>query len=267
MGEVAGLRLAVFFGLLLVLALMEWLWPRRQIPAHRRWRWSGNLGMQLINALVLRLLVPAGAVGIALLYAQHDIGLLQGQQAIWVWMVCLLLLDLAIYAQHVATHHWPWLWRLHRMHHSDMHVDTTTALRFHPLEIVLSMGWKALVLAILGAPPGAVLLFEILLNGTALFNHANLRLPARLDRFLRCFVVTPDMHRVHHSVSVFETNSNYGFNLPWWDWLFGTYRAQPQAGHTTMQIGLGSFRSLPDSRLDRLLLQPWRRDDADNRAE
>ncbi len=254
----AEVRLGLFFGLLLAMMLWELAAPRRQVPARRGQRWVSHLGIQLVNGAVLRLLFPGAAVGVALWLEQRGIGLLQ--QWDWHWglelLIGLLLLDLAIYAQHVAVHHVPWLWRLHRMHHSDTVFDTTTALRFHPLEILLSMGWKCAVLALLGPPVLAVLLFELILNGTALFNHANIRLPG--DRYLRWLVVTPDMHRVHHSTVPRETNSTFGFNLPWWDHLFGTYRAQPAAGHVCVQIGLSQFRDAAEGRLDRLLLQPFR---------
>ena len=173
-------------------------------------------------------------------------------------LAAVVLLDLAIYLQHVLFHAVPGLWRLHRMHHADLDFDVTTGLRFHPVEIILSMGLKLMVVVALGAPPLAVLVFEVLLNATAMFNHANLRLPAALDRVLRPLLVTPDMHRVHHSVVPRETNSNFGFNLALWDRLFGTYIAQPAAGHTAMTIGIPQFRDPAELRLDRLLTQPLR---------
>jgi sterol desaturase/sphingolipid hydroxylase (fatty acid hydroxylase superfamily) len=168
-----------------------------------------------------------------------------------------VVLDLAIYGQHVAFHKLPVLWRLHRMHHSDVEIDTTTGVRFHPLEILLSMLYKIALIVVLGAPPAAVVLFELVLNATAMFNHGNVELPAAVDRVLRLAVVTPDMHRVHHSVHRDETESNYGFNLSVWDWLFATYRAQPRDGHAAMVIGLPEFREARDRRLDRLLVQPF----------
>jgi sterol desaturase/sphingolipid hydroxylase (fatty acid hydroxylase superfamily) len=173
-------------------------------------------------------------------------------------IVSMLLLDLAIYLQHVMFHAVPGLWRLHRMHHADLDFDATTGLRFHPVEILISMGIKLAVVAALGPPAIAVLLFEVILNGTALFNHANIDLPRPIDRWLRWIVVTPDMHRVHHSVDLRETNSNYGFNLPWWDWLLGTYVAQPARGHEGMKIGIEQFRTRRDLWLDRMLAQPLR---------
>lgn len=172
--------------------------------------------------------------------------------------LAVVALDLAIYLQHVVFHAIPALWRLHRMHHADLEFDVTTGLRFHPVEIALSMGIKLQVIAALGPSALAVLIFEVLLNATSMFNHANLRLPAGIDRVLRWIVVTPDMHRVHHSIHPEETNSNFGFNLPWWDRLLGTYRAQPRDGHEDMTIGIEQFRTLHDLRLDQMLIQPVR---------
>ena len=171
-------------------------------------------------------------------------------------LAAIVALDFAIYLQHVMVHAVPLFWRLHRMHHADLDFDVTTGARFHPVEILLSMGIKLGVVAVLGPPVVAVVIFEVLLNGSSMFNHSNIRLPLWLDRVLRWFVVTPDMHRVHHSVIPRETNSNFGFNLPWWDRLFGTYRAQPEAGHEAMTIGISQFREPKYLRLDRLLLQP-----------
>ena len=172
-----------------------------------------------------------------------------------------MALDLAIYLQHVLFHAVPALWRLHRMHHADLEFDVTTGARFHPIEILLSMGIKLGVVAALGAPAIAVLIFEVLLNATSMFNHSNVRMPVWIDRVLRWIVVTPDMHRVHHSIVARETNSNFGFNLPWWDRLFGTYRDQPAAGHEAMTIGIEQFREPAEQRLDRMLTQPFRDDD------
>nr|WP_284047903.1 sterol desaturase family protein [Halomonas gemina] len=172
-------------------------------------------------------------------------------------VVSVVMLDVAIYFQHRLFHAVPWLWRLHRMHHADLEFDVTTGLRFHPLEILISMGIKLAVVTLLGTPALAVLIFEVLLNATSMFNHGNVRLPARVDRWLRLAVVTPDMHRVHHSIVRQETDSNFGFNLPWWDRLFGTYRDQPAAGHLGMTIGIEAFREAHDLRLDRMLLQPF----------
>lgn len=255
----AIIRLAAFGGVLLALALAERLAPRRQPSVGRVRRWPSNLGIVVLDTLILRLLFPTAAVGVALAADANGWGLLHGLSPWLTVPVAVLLLDLAIYGQHVLFHLVPPLWRLHRMHHADPDLDVTTGLRFHPLEIVLSMLIKFAVVLVLGAPALAVLIFEVLLNATSMFNHANLRLPLALDRRLRLFMVTPDMHRVHHSVVPAETNSNYGFNLPWWDRLFGTYRAQPAAGHLGMTIGLSQFRDPRELRLDRMLLQPLRR--------
>jgi sterol desaturase/sphingolipid hydroxylase (fatty acid hydroxylase superfamily) len=170
------------------------------------------------------------------------------------------VLDLAIYAQHVVFHKVPWLWRLHRMHHADVDIDVSTGLRFHPIEILLSMLIKIAVVMLIGVPPVAVVAFEVALNATSMFNHSNAAMPLWLDRIVRLFVVTPDMHRVHHSIHRHETDSNYGFNLPWWDWMFRTYRSQPEAGHERMTLGLPIFRDRREQRIDRLITQPFRDD-------
>ncbi|MGQ9366134.1 sterol desaturase family protein [Azospirillum sp. ST 5-10] len=259
----AAIRLGAFLGVFAVVALWEAVAPRRVPTYGRRRRWPGNLGIVVIDTVVVRILFPTAAVGMALLAEQRGWGLLNAVAApVWIAVpVSVLLLDLAIYLQHVLFHAVPVLWRLHRMHHADLDIDVTTGLRFHPAEIVLSMVIKAAVVTALGAPAVAVLAFEVLLNATAMFNHANLRLPPSADRALRRVLVTPDMHRVHHSVVVAETNSNYGFNLPWWDRLFGTYRDQPAAGHDGMTIGIERFRTAGDLRLDRMLLQPFHGDE------
>ncbi|MGR7921503.1 sterol desaturase family protein [Zobellella denitrificans] len=254
------LRLAAFAGILLLMMLWEVLAPRRSRRYPRRRRWPANLLLAAINTLLLRLLFPLAAVGGALLAEQRGWGLFQlWPLPLWLTLpLSLLVLDFLIYLQHRLFHALPWLWRLHRMHHSDPDIDVTTGLRFHPLEILLSMGIKLGIVILLGAPPLSVLLFEVLLNATSMFNHGNVRLPPRLDAWLRLLLVTPDMHRVHHSVIPRETNSNFGFNLPWWDRLLGTYRAQPEAGHQRMTIGLNDFQDPAELRLGRLLTQPWR---------
>ena len=229
----AAVRLFFLFSILAVMAAWEVAAPRRRREIPRLLRWSNNLGVVVIDTLLVRLSFPILAVGMAVLAAERGWGLLN-VFAVPGWLafiISLLLLDLAIYLQHVMFHAVPALWRLHRMHHADLEFDVTTGLRFHPVEILLSMGLKLGIVAALGPPAIAVLVFEILLNGTSMFNHSNVRLPLGLDRILRLFVVTPDMHRVHHSIHPHETNSNFGFNLPWWDRLLGTYRAQPREGH------------------------------------
>jgi sterol desaturase/sphingolipid hydroxylase (fatty acid hydroxylase superfamily) len=236
--------------------------PRRKQAISRGWRWPNNLGVVVINTLLIRILFPTTAVGLALFSEARGFGLFNvvGGPA-WVGVVAsVIILDLAIYLQHVLFHAVPALWRLHRMHHADLEFDVSTGLRFHPIEILLSMLIKFVVVAALGAPALSVLIFEVLLNATSMFNHANVRIPTWIDRVLRWIVVTPDMHRVHHSILSRETNSNFGFNLPWWDRLFGTYRAQPAAGHENMTIGIEQFRDSRELGLDRMLFQPFRGD-------
>ena len=254
------LRLAVFLGVLAAMALWEIAAPRRRREIPRVIRWTNNLALVVVDTAILRLTFPILAVGLAAMAEERGWGLFNNFDApVWVSIVVsMLLLDLAIYLQHVMFHAVPGLWRLHRMHHADLDFDVTTGLRFHPLEILISMGIKLAAVAALGPPAVAVLLFEVLLNATALFNHANINLPRPIDRVLRLIVVTPDMHRVHHSVNPIETNSNFGFNLPWWDRLLGTYRAQPAKGHHGMDIGIEQFRTRRDLWLDRMLVQPVR---------
>lgn len=253
-------RVAFFFAALAVMAGWESVSPRRLQGIARRFRWPNNLGIVLLSAALVRLILPTTAVGLAALAQAGGWGLLNTVYLPpWLGLlVSVALLDLAIYLQHALFHAVPVLWRLHRMHHADLEFDVSTGLRFHPLEILLSMGLKFAAIAALGAPPLAVLVFEVLLNATALFNHGNVRISRNLDRVLRWVMVTPDMHRVHHSIDPAETNSNFGFALPWWDRLLGTYRDQPKAGHDAMTIGIGQFRSTEELRLDRMLMQPLR---------
>lgn len=254
------IRAACFLGILAAMALWEIASPRRRREIPRLLRWSGNLGIVVVDTIVLRLAFPLAAVGLALIAEERGWGLLNVLEAPrWLaFVVSILVLDFAIYLQHVMFHAVPAFWRLHRMHHADLEFDATTGVRFHPVEILLSMGIKLAVVAALGPPAAAVLAFEVLLNATSLFNHGNVRIPSGVDRVLRWFVVTPDMHRVHHSIHRAETNSNFGFNLPWWDRLLGTYRDQPADGHEAMTIGIEQFRNPGDLRLDRMLIQPWR---------
>jgi sterol desaturase/sphingolipid hydroxylase (fatty acid hydroxylase superfamily) len=252
------LRLIVFLGVLVAMAVWELAAPRRRQEIPRVIRWTNNLGLVVIDTLVLRLSFPILAVGLAVTAQDLGWGLFNIIEAPeWVAvLVSIIVLDLVIYLQHVMFHAVPALWRLHRMHHADLEFDVTTGLRFHPVEILLSMGIKLAVVVALGPPAVAVLIFEVLLNATAMFNHSNIRLPMLVDRFLRLIMVTPDMHRVHHSIIPEETNSNFGFNLPWWDRLLGTYKAQPEAGHEGMTIGIEQFRTGRDLWLDRMLVQP-----------
>jgi len=260
-----AIRLGAFFGILIIMILWEAAAPRRTRSFSRWVRWPSNLGIVALNTVVVRLLFPAAAVGVAWIAGEKGWGLFQSfdvPMAVAI-VASVVLLDFFIYLQHVLFHAVPGLWRLHRMHHADLDFDVTTGARFHPIEIVLSMIIKMGAIAALGAPPIAVIIFEVLLNATAMFNHANAKLPLGVDRVLRLILVTPDMHRVHHSVVVNETNSNFGFNLPWWDRLFGTYREQPAAGHEGMTIGIEQFRDGADLRLDKMLVQPFRADAGD----
>jgi sterol desaturase/sphingolipid hydroxylase (fatty acid hydroxylase superfamily) len=254
------LRAGIFLGGFLLLALLETLLPRRHRRLTRLRRWPGNIGIAVLNQLLARVLIPATAVGIAAGNAENSMGILN-RIALPGWLefaVGLLLLDLVIYTQHVTFHKVPWLWRIHRMHHTDTDFDTSTALRFHPVEILLSAFIKLWAVAIISPSASAVLVFEVLLNAAAMFNHSNLAIPVLIDRWLRLCVVTPDMHRVHHSVIREETDANYGFNFPWWDRLFHTYRDQPQNPHESMQIGQPDFRNPREALPDRLLTQPFR---------
>jgi len=254
-----GIRLVAFVTALILLGGGEALNPRRARSVVRRWRWSTNLTLVALNTLVTRALLPMTAVGMAVIAEQRGWGLLHAVGPIPTVLavpVAIVLLDFAIYLQHVLFHAVPVLWRVHRVHHADIDVDVTTGSRFHPIEIFLSLLIKFVTIGALGASPLAVLLFEALLNVGSLFSHANIRLLSWLDRALRLVVVTPDMHRVHHSASGVETNTNFGFTFPWWDHLCGTYRAQPGAGHEAMTVGLTCFRDPKYLRLDRTLLQP-----------
>lgn len=257
----AVLRLTVFVTVLGGLALAELARPRRARALPRWRRWPHNLGLVAVGSAAMRVAAPAGAASMAILAEARDWGVLRASDVPTpvAWAASVAALDLAIYAQHVAMHKVPLLWRLHRVHHADVDVDVTTGVRFHPIEYLLSLGLKAALVAAIGAPVGAVILFEVLLNATSMFNHANLKLSPGLDRILRLLLVTPDMHRVHHSVERQEADHNYGFNVPWWDRVFGTYKAEPNGSHETMTLGVSQFREAEEQRLDRLLAQPFRR--------
>lgn len=260
LGHEASVRMGAFFGILSAMMVWELAARRRRLDVPRVIRWSNNLALVVIDTAILRLAFPILAVGLAGLAQVKGWGLFNVVDVpVWVPVVAsILILDLAIYLQHVMFHAVPGLWRLHRMHHADLDFDATTGLRFHPVEIVLSMAIKLAVVGAIGAPPVAVLAFEVILNATSLFNHGNIRLPPAVDRVLRLVLVTPDMHRVHHSSDPRETNSNYGFSVPWWDRLLGTYVAQPAKGHDNMEIGIEQFRTERDLWLDRMLVQPLR---------
>ncbi|MEM9171547.1 MAG: sterol desaturase family protein [Pseudomonadota bacterium] len=256
-----GLRAIVFAGILGAMSAWEWLAPRRERDHPMVLRWRTNLGLIVIGTALLRWILPVAAVGSALWAQSRHIGLFNwADWPAWLeWVLAIVLLDLCIYWQHVATHRLPWLWRLHRVHHADRDLDVSSGVRFHPLEVLLSMLYKMLCVVLLGPAAAAVILFELILNGVSLFNHANVRLPSGVDRLLRLIVVTPDMHRVHHSVRARETDSNFGFCLPFWDRLFGSYRAQPGAGHNQMNLGLTEVQDARASQLRWTVLSPLNR--------
>ena len=254
------LRLAAFVAVFAAVALWELVAARRKPLFTRGDRWPHNLGLLLVDVMVLRILAPGAAVAVAVLAEQRSWGFLN-LLPVSPWLtlaVGVVLLDLVIYFQHVMFHAVPTLWRLHRVHHSDLDFDVTTGTRFHPVEILISTVIKCAAVAAIGASAIAVMAFEILLNASAMFTHANASLPPAVDRWLRRFLVTPDMHRTHHSTQYDESSSNFGFNLSWWDRVFGTYRAEPRQGHDAMVIGVDAFRSANDHRLDQLLVQPLR---------
>ena len=255
-----NIRLIIFLVTLGVLACLEAVFPRRKSERQRINRWPHNLGVSIVSQLLVRVAVPVTAVAFANKAAAQDWGLFNqiafapGLE----FILAILLLDLTIYWQHRLFHYLGSLWRLHRMHHADIFFDVTTGIRFHPLSILLSVLIKLGTILLLGPAASAVLVFEILLNATSLFNHSNFRIPSAVDKYLRLFVVTPDMHRVHHSIDGAEMNRNFGFNFPWWDRLFGTYQAAPAAGHEQMEIGLSEFRDQSERHITAMLTQPFR---------
>ncbi len=257
----AAIRLGAFIGIFALMALWELAAPRRALTVSKAVRWGNNLGLVVVNVVVVRLVFPAAAVGVAAFAAERGMGLLHIYEVptLLALLLAVVTLDFFIWLQHVMVHAVPALWRLHRVHHADLDYDLTTGARFHPLEILLSMLIKFAAILVIGPPVVAVVIFEVLLNATAMFNHGNVRLPLRLDRWLRLVLVTPDMHRVHHSVEDDETNSNFGFNLSIWDRLFGTYRDQPRAGHEGMTIGIRDHRDPREvDRLPGMLTLPFR---------
>ena len=261
LGNEAPIRLSFFFGVFAIMAMWELRSPRRVLSTSKSMRWVNNLGLVFLYTLVLRLLFPAAAVGVALFAREQGWGLFNYIQAPFVLavIVSVFIMDGVIYLQHVMVHAVPLLWRFHRVHHADPDYDVTTGARFHPLEIILSMLIKFATILLLGPPLIAVVIFEVLLNATAMFNHGNVKLPFAVDRILRLLVVTPDMHRVHHSVEDDEANSNFGFNLPWWDRLFGTYRDQPRESHEEMTIGIHNYHDPRQiSWLSGILLLPFK---------
>jgi sterol desaturase/sphingolipid hydroxylase (fatty acid hydroxylase superfamily) len=253
-------RFSVFLGVFTAMILWEFFRPRRPLPYTRRRRWMTNLGLTFLNMVLVRITVGGAAYAAAVFAAEQGVGLLHWT-ALPPWaavVVTLLVLDFAVYLQHVMVHAVPVLWRLHRVHHADLGFDATTGLRFHPIEIFLSLGLKVAVVVLLGAVPWAVVAFEIILNASSVFNHGNVAIPEPIDHWLRWVLVTPDMHRIHHSTRVVETNSNFGFSVSWWDRLCGTYRAAPALGHTGMEIGLSDYRT--PLTLGQLLLLPFQGD-------
>ena len=256
----AIIRLSAFIGFLVVIVLWEIYAPRRQLLYSRWKRWSVNFSLSVLSMLLVRFTIGAAAYVAAITAADNNIGMLN-QFALPHWLsigISLLLLDLAIYGQHVASHQWKWLWRLHKVHHTDLDFDVTTAIRFHPIEIIISMIYKVSIIYIIGTNAVAVIAFEVILSSTALFNHGNVLLPKKWDSKIRKLIVTPDMHRIHHSVIRTETDSNYGFSLSVWDRLFGTYTKEPKDGHEAMTIGLGDYRHDYDVGLKQLLTMPFR---------
>ena len=261
-GDLA-IRLGAFIGIFAVMAVAEVVIPKRKLTLPRRQRWLTNFAIVVIDSVVVRAMaafvIPIAAVAAAVVAERQGWGVLN--QIDWPgWLeglVAVVVLDFAIWLQHLAAHKIPLLWRMHRVHHADRDIDVTTALRFHPLEIALSMLWKIACVIALGASPEAVLVFEVILNALAMFNHSNIALPRSLDRWLRLAIVTPDVHRVHHSVSRHEHDSNYGFNLSIWDRMFRTYTAEPEGGHIAMRIGLAEYQTDEPARLGWSLMVPF----------
>jgi len=253
------IRLTFFFGILAIVAVWEVIAPRRLLTDNKGRRWFTNLSLVVIDTIVVRFFLPVLPVGMAIMAQERGWGILNLIiLPTWIKIIlAVVALDFIIYLQHLIFHFLPILWRLHRMHHTDLDIDVTTGNRFHPIEIIISIGIKMAAVALIGPPTMAVVVFEVVLNATSQFNHGNIKLPVALDNWLRLIVVTPDMHRVHHSIIPRETNSNFGFSLPWWDRLCGTYRPQPEEGHTAMSIGLKEFRNPANLNLGHLLIQPF----------
>lgn len=254
------IRLSIFLIVLVACAIWEWLTPRKKLTQNKLYRWANNLGLIALNSVCLGLFMPIVAFEAASRASELQSGLFHWFALPWpvTLLISVILLDLVIYLQHLVFHRVPWLWRLHRMHHADQDIDVTTGTRFHPIEIILSMWIKIGVIFLLGVSPIAIVVFEVVLNASAMFNHSNAKLPLSVDRWMRKLIVTPDMHRVHHSVIVKETHSNFGFFLSIWDRWFGTYRAQPTLGHDLVKIGIPLFQSANEQRLDKMLTQPFR---------
>lgn len=267
----AFIKFISFVMMFLLMATLEIKSPKRASQLDKSYRWANNMSISLLNSVILRMIFPSAAAGVAIWVDIEHFGLFNSSfmlaWAPWLKAIAgLILLDFAIWLQHLLFHFVPALWRLHRVHHSDLDIDFTSGLRFHPLEIVLSMAFKSCIILMFGVPVAAVLIFEICLSSASMFNHGNIHIPARVDKLLRWFIVTPDMHIIHHSWSLHETNSNFGFNFPWWDRLLGTYKSAPDYGYSGMTIGLHEFRTKKDARVDKLLLQPFARASRRNRT-
>lgn len=257
----SAIRIIMFGLVLATMIALEHLFPKKRRSLPRSKRWATNIGLVVIDTIAVRIVVPISAVSMAAITTQHSWGLFNilALPTFLELMLAVVLLDMFVYWQHVASHHFPILWRLHKVHHADRDIDASTGVRFHPLEIVLSMIYKVIVVLLMGPAVAAVVIFEILLNASSLFNHANVRLPTWLDKVVRLLIVTPDMHRIHHSTVVKETNSNYGFNLSYWDHLFGSYIESPSAGHDDMTIGLESYQNHKPAKLFWTLTVPFYR--------
>jgi sterol desaturase/sphingolipid hydroxylase (fatty acid hydroxylase superfamily) len=255
------IRLVFFFSIFAAVAIFEQLRPRKKRVLSLAYRWVGNIGIVFFNSFLVRIAFPVVATTMAGIAASEGWGIFNriDLPVLLEIVMAVMILDCIIYFQHVMFHAVPLLWRLHRMHHSDVDIDVTTGARFHPIEIILSMAIKITAVILIGPSVVAVIIFEVLLNGTAMFNHGNIRLPEKIDRVLRIFLVTPDMHRVHHSVHMDEANKNFGFNLPWWDYIFGTYKSQPRDGHEDMLIGTKEFRETKYQSILGMLAQPFLR--------
>jgi sterol desaturase/sphingolipid hydroxylase (fatty acid hydroxylase superfamily) len=255
------IRFAFFLGVFALMSTWELFAPRRTLKESKSTRWFNNLAVTTLNSFLVRLIFPAAAVGAALISSKQNWGvfnIVDAPEGI-AGILGIVMLDLIIYAQHVFFHRNRFFWRLHRMHHTDLDVDVTTGARFHPVEIILSMVIKSAIVILLGIPAWSVVAFEVLLNATSMFNHSNIFINQQIDRILRTFVVTPDMHRIHHSVIIQETDSNFGFNLPWWDRLFGTYRDQPTHSHKEITLGLANYREKKWLTLPWMLVNPFAR--------
>jgi len=254
-------RFTIFAVVLLVMMVWELIAPRRQLTQSRWRRWSANFGLSLLSMIIMRVTIASAALLAAVFASEQHWGLLNLiELPTWLTLALgIVLLDLAIYGQHRASHKWSWLWRLHKVHHTDLDFDVTTAIRFHPIEIILSMCYKVILTLIIGVNPFAVIAFEIILSSCALFNHSNIKLPLALDRIVRLILVTPDMHRVHHSIIQVETDSNYGFSISIWDRIFHSYIDQPKRGHNNMTFGLAHYQHVQDVTMPRLLLMPFKR--------